>query len=74
MRFGFDELSPEMLKRIHDIIYIPARGCGKTIAIEIFRKKMINRFFGYDILTRMPIRKYSYRFITPLYVWRDMQC
>lgn len=70
----FDELSPETLKMIHDIIYIPARGCGKTIAREIFRKKMLNSFYGYDFLTCMPIKKYSYRFITPLYVWRDFQC
>lgn len=70
----FSELSPEMLKQIHDIIYIPARGCGKTIGREILRKKMIDSFFEYGFLTCMPIKKYCYRFITPLYVWRDLQC
>lgn len=64
-------LSPEMLKQIRYIFYIPERNCGKTIAREIFRKKMI---YEYGFLTCMTIKKYSYRFITPLYVWRDLQC
>lgn len=50
-------------------IYIPGRGCGKTIAREILRQKMIQKFFEYDFLTCMPKKKYSYRFITPLFVW-----